>query len=130
MDAASAPLVAIAATAPNHTITGDPFSAAIVAAVICPTSPHSEKKIVAKETIAAFDAVCCIRDSFRSTGFRQRAIATPMKLMLVTAATRSGGKFRMALPTATATPIFIMKATTMPVMMGTVRYRVARTPVV
>ena len=49
----SAPLVAIAATAPIQTSSGDPKRAAMVAAVICPTSPHSEKKIAAKETIAA-----------------------------------------------------------------------------
>jgi predicted permease len=53
IDAASAPFVAIAATAPSHTYTGARNVAASVAAVTCPTSPHSEKKIAANDTIAA-----------------------------------------------------------------------------
>ena len=42
----------MALTAPAHTISGVPKRAAMVAAVICPTSPHSEKKIAANDTIA------------------------------------------------------------------------------
>ena len=43
---------AIAETAPIQTPTGEAKRAAMVAAVICPTSPHSEKRIAAKEIIA------------------------------------------------------------------------------
>src|SRR5436305_928712 len=73
MDAASAPLVNIAATAPIHTISGAPNLAAMVAAVIWPTSPHSEKKMAAKETMAACDAGYSLALGSRLSGLRHRA---------------------------------------------------------
>ena len=54
MKEASVPFVTIAATAPNHTASGELNRAAMVAAVTCPTSPHSEKKIMEKATSAAW----------------------------------------------------------------------------
>ena len=54
-------------------------------------------------------------------GLRQSVIATPMKLMLVSAATNNGGSFEIALPTATATAILAMNAISIPIMIGTVR---------
>ena len=80
MDAASAPLVAMAATAPIQTSSGAPKRAAMVAAVICPTSPHSEKKIAAKETMAARAERPSFSEDVRSTGLRQSVMAIPMKL--------------------------------------------------
>src|SRR5689334_2311241 len=125
IDAARAPLVAIAATAPIHTSKGAPKRAAMVAAVICPTSPHSEKKMAAKETITARDAGYSFLAS-RLSGLRHRANAMAKKLTAVMAATSSGGSVDMAFPTSTATAILAIKATTIPHSIGTVRYRVAR----
>src|SRR5277367_2488189 len=124
MEAAKAPFVAIAATAPAQTTTGWWKFAAMVAAVICPTSPHSEKKIAAKDTMAAREARSSFWLASRFTGFRHTVIARPMKLMLVSVATNSGGSFDIAFPTATATAILAMNATSMPIIIGTVRYRV------
>lgn len=90
-DAASAPLVTIAAEAPIHTIMGTPKRAAIAAAVTCPTSPHSEKKIAAKEKMAAFEAAVSRFFSDVSTGLNHKAIAIAMKLALERAATKRGG---------------------------------------
>src|SRR5580700_4326214 len=90
--AASAPFVTIAPTAANHTIHGAPgFATAIVAAVICPTSPHSEKKIAAKDIIIAFERPLSLRPSDLWMSFRHSAIATPMKLSIVIEATHRGG---------------------------------------
>src|ERR1035441_815781 len=57
-------------------------------------------------------------------------MAIAMKLMAVINATSHGGRCEMNLLTYTATPIFSMNARAMPHMIGTVLYRVARTPVV
>src|SRR5579871_6363699 len=85
IDAASVPLVTIARTAAAQTMYGrlplGPRSAAnfaaIAAAVTCPTSPHSEKKIAANETIAAFPAgVSSFLCSFATIGFRHTVYAT------------------------------------------------------
>src|ERR1039458_1204873 len=116
IDAARTPFVTIALTAPSQTTTGDGNRAAIVAAVICPMSPHSEKNIAANETIAALDAPCSSFDSSRATGFRQTTYATPRKLVVVTAATSRGGRREITSPTATATPIFAMNAIAIPTM--------------
>ena len=43
------------------------------------------------------------------------------KLMVVMAATSSGGSFEIAFPTRTATAIFAMKAAAIPKRMGVVR---------
>ena len=58
MEAARTPLVTMAATAPIQTTKGTPNLADRVAAVTWPTSPHSEKKMAAKETTAAREAGC------------------------------------------------------------------------
>jgi hypothetical protein len=55
------------------------------------------------------------------SGFRQSTTATLRKLTALMEATSNGGKVEMALPTITATPIFAMKATTIPNMIGNVR---------
>src|SRR5262249_35270709 len=119
-DAASAPLVTMAATAPHQTSSGAPKRAAIVAAVIWPTSPHSEKKIAAKETIAAREGGYSFFSS-RLSGFRQSANAMAKKLTVVTAATSSGGSVEIALPIKTATAILAMNATSIPNRIGSVR---------
>src|SRR5712691_2250922 len=81
-DAARAPFVTIALTAPSQTQSGSPNRAAIVTAVICPTSPHSEKKIAAKEIRKAREEGYSFSASFLS-GFRQMAKAMRKKLMAV-----------------------------------------------
>src|SRR5438445_6859077 len=128
-EAARAPFVTIALTAPSQTQSGSPNRAAIVTAVICPTSPHSEKKIAAKETITALEEGYSFSASFLSA-FRQIAKAMIKKLMAVIDATRRDGNLAMALPTNTATPILAMNAMVIPHKIGAARYRVARTPVV
>src|ERR1039458_7543187 len=120
MEAARAPLVTMAETAPAQTSHGAPKRATMVAAVIWPTSPHSEKKMAAKETRKARWAGYSFLDSFLS-GLRQRTKAMAKKLTVVRAATKSGGSWEMALPTRTATAILAMKAHIMPNMMGRVR---------
>src|SRR5580700_2803231 len=128
MEAASAPLVTMAPTAPSQTDQGQPlYWAAILAAVIWPTSPHSEKKMAANDTNAARDAGYSFF-SFTSlvSGLRQSTYAMAQKLMAVRAATTGRGKkVEMALPSSTATAIFAMNATAMPKSIGVVRYRVA-----
>src|ERR1051325_5911007 len=124
------PFVTMADTAPSQTTSGDEKRAAMVAAVIWPTSPHSEKKIAAKETMAALDAPCVSFVSLGVTGLRQTVYATPRKLVVVTAATSSGGRCEIASPMATATAIFAMNAIVTPTTIGIGRYRVASTPVV
>src|SRR6266404_8226234 len=118
----------MAETAPTQTTSGMRYFAANVAAVICPTSPHSEKKIAANETMAAFDARCFLSEFRGRSDFRHSANATPRKLIAVMVATRGLGNFEMASPTSTATPILAMKAIAMPNMIGNVRYREANTP--
>src|ERR1035437_3305140 len=139
MDAASAPLVTIASTAPNQTMSGHGIVApggecdrvAMAAAVTCPTSPHSEKKIAANDTSAALPAVWSSFLCFLATiGLRHTAYATPRKLRPVTPATSSGGRCEICSPTATATAIFAMNAIVTPTMIGRGRYREDRTPVV
>ena len=93
IEAAKAPFVAIAATAAIHTTYGDPNLADIVAAVICPTSPHSEKKIATNDNIAALPARLSFSYDSRSSGFRHNVIASPTKLKVVTPATNGGGSF-------------------------------------
>src|SRR5712691_3449540 len=103
MEAASAPLVTIADTAPIHTTRGVPNFAAMLAAVIWPTSPHSEKKIAAKDTSTARDAGYSFSRSCsfnsRLSGLRQRAYAMAKKLIVVIAATSRRGRVEIALPT-------------------------------
>src|SRR2546426_6767733 len=99
----------MAETAPTQTTSGMRYFAAIVAVVICPTSPHSEKKIAAKETIAARDAGYSLFES-RLSGFRHNTSAMAKKLMAVMAPTTSGGSLAMALPKITAAPLFALKA--------------------
>src|ERR1035441_1895155 len=103
-DAASAPLVTIAATAPIHTSRSafGNFNA-IPAAVSWPTSPHSEKKMAAKDTPTARDAGYCLIS--RLSGLRQSTKAIAKKLTAVIAATSHGGRCEMNLLTYTATPI-------------------------
>jgi hypothetical protein len=98
--------------------------------VTWPTSPHSEKKIAANETIAALLAVWFLSFAVGWSGFRQSAKATPRKLIAVMLATKIGGSREIAWPTRTATAIFAMKAAAIPKVIGSVRYRAARTPVV
>src|ERR1017187_2796246 len=129
IDAASAPLVTIAATAPTHTSRSafGNFNA-IPAAVSCPTSPHSEKKMAANDTPTARDAGYCLIS--RLSGFRHSTMAIAIKLIAVIKATSHGGRCEMNLLTYTATPIFNINARAMPHRIGAVLYRVARTPVV
>src|ERR1700739_1480522 len=98
MEAARTPLVTIALTAPSQTRNmtsrmpasgGSVNFAAMVAAVIWPTSPHSEKKTAEKETSAALGADTSFCDARRAS-LRQTAMATPMKLVMVTVATSQG----------------------------------------
>src|ERR1017187_3409926 len=120
IDAARIPLVTIAATAPIHTSRSafENFNA-IPAAVSCPTSPHSEKKMAANDTPTARDAGYCLIS--RLSGFRHSTMAIATKLIAVIAATSQGGRCEMNLLTYTATPIFSMNARAMPHMIGTVR---------
>src|ERR1700722_13687610 len=99
IDAASAPFVTIASTAPSQTMYGhEPVAsglaidlAVIAAAVTCPTSPHSEKKIAANDTMAALPALeSSLLWAFATRGLRHTVYATPMKLSPVTHATSSG----------------------------------------
>src|SRR5580698_5258603 len=107
MEAAKAPLVTMAPTAPNQTNHGaPPHWAAILAAVIWPTSPHSEKKIAANDTNAAREAGYSLFLTSLLSGLRQRTYAMAQKLMAVSAATTGRGKnVEIALPSSTATPI-------------------------
>ena len=75
----------------------------MVAAVIWPTSPHSEKKIAAKETIAALGAETSLCAARRSS-LRHTVIATPMKLAIVMQATSQAGSFEMIRPPAPPRP--------------------------
>lgn len=98
-NAASALLVTSAPTAPSQTLTsaryleGCPTEnfAADVAAVIWPTSPHSEKKTAEKATKAPLNTLGggVSREGF---GFNQSTVATPKKLIAVTPATMKRGK--------------------------------------
>src|SRR5713226_1349716 len=100
----------MAETAPTQSTRGMRYFAASVAAVICPTSPHSEKKMAANETIAAFDARCSSLDSRGQSEFRHSTSATLRKLIAVIVATSGDGNFEIAFPTTTARPIFAMNA--------------------
>src|SRR5207249_3538288 len=104
----------MAETAPTQTTSGMRYLAASVAAVICPTSPHSEKKIAANDIIAAFEARWLSLDSRGRSDFRQSATATPRKLSAVIVATRDRGNFEIASPIITANPILDMNAVAMP----------------
>src|SRR6476661_4435145 len=130
IEAARTPLVTMAATAPIQTIKGTPNFADRVAAVTWPTSPHSEKKMAAKETMNAREAGCSTLRTSRVSGLRHRTTAIAKKLIAVMAATTNGGNVEIALPTRTATAILAMNAKVIPMTMWAVRYRVARTPVV
>src|SRR5580704_5421861 len=123
MEAASAPLVTMAPTAPSHTDQGQPaYWAAMLAAVIWPTSPHSEKKMAANDTSAARDAGYSFCFTSLLSGLRQSTYAMAQKLMAVSAATTGRGRnVEIALPSNTATPIFAMNATTIPQSIGVVR---------
>src|ERR1035437_6708475 len=115
------PFVTIAATAPHHTNRGAAGNlSAIPAAVSWPTSPHSEKKMAAKDTVTAREAGYSFFCS-RWSGFRHSTIAMATKLSAVIAATNRGDKCEMNLLIQTATPIFNMNANAMPQMIGTVR---------
>src|SRR5262245_15718961 len=126
---ARTPLVIIAVTAPSHTTMMEPNRAATVAAVICPTSPHSEKKITAKETTSALPAPSSRSAAAGTSGLRHNVYATQRKLVVVTAATIVRGRFEIACPTNTAAPIFAATATDRPQNTGSARYRDARMPV-
>src|SRR5207249_9343814 len=104
----------MAETAPTQTTSGMRYFAASVAAVICPTSPHSEKKIAANETMAALCARCLSLDSQGRSDFRQSTNATVKKLIAVMVATRDLGNFAIALPTKTATPTLAVNARAIP----------------
>src|ERR1039458_10464704 len=93
MEAARAPLVTMAETAPAQTSHGAPKRATMVAAVIWPTSPHSEKKMAAKETRKARCAGYSFLDDSFLSGLRQMTKAMAKKLTAVRAATNSGGSW-------------------------------------
>ena len=116
----------------DQTTNGDENLAAIVAAVSCPTSPHSDKNTAANATRAPFDNASSFFTLGWSgfIGFRHSVQAIPMKLSAVIVATIGRGSRAMASPTATATAIFAMNAAVIPIMIGIGRYRVARMPVV
>src|SRR6476659_7988096 len=82
---------------------------AIPAAVTWPTSPHSDNRIAMNATAAPMRMRVSFALALRTSGLRQRLIATPMKLAAVSDATRRRGSAEMAAPTATATPILHMK---------------------
>ena len=83
-----------------------------------------------KAAMAASELLCALGDAWCGSELRQSLNAIPIIPAMVTTAITSRGTVARASPIATATAIFAMNATAIPIIIGDVRYRVERIPVV
>ena len=114
---ASNPLLSKARVAAIHTRSGNRYLTVNVAAMIWPTSPHSENRMAANAVSAALEkfrlcwAIVVSRSSFRRN---QMTRAVMKKVIVLVMVSRFVGSSVIACPTSTAIAILIMKATVNP----------------